>query len=739
MAVSPAVAMRWADWVPGLWVLQIIPVAAVIAGYFLAKSRFSASVAFLISVVYGLFVIGLLSGILLPAELPWNEKIPQLIARQADWLIKAANVALNPDASDTSRDGLIFVMQTGVILWMIGLAAAWYTFRRLCIWRAILPSGILTLVTVANYYGEQPLGTALVAFLFSALLYIVGSHYLVREREWIDARVVFNHGARLDFLQAGFLIALLTTPVAWIVPNVSAREALQDALQPMDMNWQRIQDGWTQLFASLKSYGGEYSDPYSKVLALGGPRQIAQSTIMDVQASGGRYWRGTIYDSFTGDGWASTAETRVIVPPDRPLELPDYVQRDVITATFTSYLVDSGLIYFPHQPVGTDQQARFTVLDLDSGSFDVFSALSRYVIYEGKSYRAWGSVSSATDSALRQAGTVYPDWVLEHYLELPSNSSPRIAELAAAIADPQPSPYDKAEALTDWLRTNILYNEAIEAPPPNTDPLVHLLFESREGYCSYYASALAVMLRSQGIPARVAAGYTRGTLDEERDTFRVYSTNAHTWVEVFFPGYGWVEFEPTAAQPTIVRTASGQGGAGQDQAPDRGRNQREEDPIPLDDEFWLGLEELDQGTQARRPWASRLGLIVAGAAFLIVLVAGGAIFLRDRRAVGRVSVAAQTYYRMGLFGRWLGALLLPAQTPHERAAVLISSAPEAAGPIDAITGLFVEERYGRVREGMFDERASLAWRELRPALLRRILLRNLSRFQQGEPKNEPHP
>ncbi len=739
MAVSPAVAMRWADWVSGLWVLQVVPVAAAIAGYYLARSRFSASVAFLISVVYGLFVIGLLSGMLLPAELPWHEKIPQLIDRQADWLIKAANVVLNPDAAETSRDGLIFVMQTGLILWVIGLAAAWYTFRRLCIWRAILPSGILMLVTVANYYGEQPLGTVLVAFLFFALLYIVGSHYLVREREWMDARVVFNHGTRLDFLQAGFLIVLLTTPVAWIIPNVSAREALQDALRPMDISWQRIQDGWTQLFASLKSYGGEYSDPYGKVLALGGPRQITPAPIMDVQASGGRYWRGTVYDSFTGDGWASTAETRVIVSPDRPLELPEYAQRDVITATFTSYLVDSGLIYFPHQPARTDQQARFTVTGLNSGSYDVFSALSRYVIYEGKSYRAWGSISSATDSALRLAGAVYPDWVLERYLELPSNSSPRIAELAAAITDPLSNPYDKAAALTDWLRTNIVYNEAIEAPPPNTDPLVHLLFESREGYCSYYASALAVMLRSQGIPARVAAGYTRGTLDEERGTLRVYSTNAHTWVEVFFPDYGWVEFEPTASQPAIVRTASGQGGTGQDQAADRERNLREEGPVPLDDEFWRGLDELDQGTQARRPLASKLGLIVAGAVFLLALMAAGAILLRDRRAIGRVSVAAQAYYRMGRFGRWLDALLLPTQTPHEQAAILISSAPEAAAPIDVITGLYVEERYGRIREGMFDERASLAWRELRPALLRRILLRNLSRFQQGEPRKGPHP
>ncbi|HNG20294.1 MAG TPA: transglutaminase-like domain-containing protein, partial [Candidatus Obscuribacter sp.] len=85
----------------------------------------------------------------------------------------------------------------------------------------------------------------------------------------------------------------------------------------------------------------------------------------------------------------------------------------------------------------------------------------------------------------------------------------------------------------------------ITAPPPDKDPLEYFLFEIKEGYCDYYASAMATMLRSVGIPARTASGYAEGTFDEESKVFFVTAADAHTWVEVYFPEYGWVEFEPT--------------------------------------------------------------------------------------------------------------------------------------------------------------------------------------------------
>jgi transglutaminase-like putative cysteine protease len=735
LAITPAAAMRWADWVPGLWVLQATSLLAVASGFLLAKSRFSGRVAFLISLVYGVFTVGFFSGLMLPEAMSWNAKIPELVTRQLHWLQKAANVILDPDAADISRDGLIFVMQTGMLLWLVGHLAAWYTFRKLRIWLVIVPSGIVLLLTVTNYYGPEPMMVTVVGYLFFTILYIVSSHYMVRERNWREQKVVYNRETRLDFLQIGFLIALVAIPLAWLVPNAAAGGVLQEYSEPLDSGWQRIQDGWTQLFASLKSYGGEYADLYGKTLALGGPRDISPEPVMDVQANGGRYWRGTSYDKFTGAGWTTTVDKTLVVDPDRQLEVSSYARQQVITVTITTYLPNTGMIYFPHRPQGTDRQVKMTVLEDGSDSYDIIDAVSRYVLYEGKKYDAWGTASVADDVSLRAAGDDYPDWVVGLYLQLPPDLSPRIAELADEIAGNRLTPYDKAEALTDWLRTNITYNEHISAPPVDVDPLEYFLYNSREGYCNYYASALVVMLRTQGIPARIVAGYAQGTYLEDQGVYRVYSDDSHTWVEVFFPHYGWVEFEPTASEAPIVRTA-----AKNEIPPPGGTTGDQDDPLEelLDEDQMMRDRALSRGETGGGASAlpGKIGWVAGGVAAVLVL-AGGALAFWAQSWVAGETFTSQVYDRMNRFARWLGVQLLPSQTPHERAAVLVTAAPDARPPIEVITDLYVEERFGQVENGRFDEQAARAWRELWPALAKRGALNRFSRLQRPRRTKPP--
>ncbi len=109
--------------------------------------------------------------------------------------------------------------------------------------------------------------------------------------------------------------------------------------------------------------------------------------------------------------------------------------------------------------------------------------------------------------------------------------------------------------MRDYLRKNISYNDQIDAPPDGVDPVHYTLFVTQEGYCNYYASAMAIMLRSQGVPSRVVSGYAQGEYDETSQSYRVRANNAHTWVEVYFPQYGWIQFEPTASLPLIDRPA----------------------------------------------------------------------------------------------------------------------------------------------------------------------------------------
>src|SRR5690606_7709009 len=157
---------------------------------------------------------------------------------------------------------------------------------------------------------------------------------------------------------------------------------------------------------------------------------------------------------------------------------------------------------------------------------------SRFVLRPGESYTVISNVSTADKTMLREASTEYPDWVRARYLQVPATITPETRELAAELAAPYDNPFDKAIAIRDYLRRSITYNDQIAAPPEGVEPIHYVLFESKEGYCTYYASAMAIMLRLEGIPARIVNGYAQGEYVPEANVYRVRSGNAHTWVEV---------------------------------------------------------------------------------------------------------------------------------------------------------------------------------------------------------------
>ena len=171
------------------------------------------------------------------------------------------------------------------------------------------------------------------------------------------------------------------------------------------------------------------------------------------------------------------------------------------------------------------------------------------------------------------------------YLQLPPSVTPETIALAADLVNRFDNPFDQSIAIRNYLRRAIAYNDQIAAPPPNVDPVHYVLFDLREGYCNYYASAMAIMLRSQGVPARIVQGYAQGEYNEEDGFYRVRANNAHTWVEVYFPAYGWIQFEPTASLPLESRLPGEGGNAG-----DSFQDVEELDPQDL-----LGLRQ-DDGT-----------------------------------------------------------------------------------------------------------------------------------------------
>ncbi len=182
---------------------------------------------------------------------------------------------------------------------------------------------------------------------------------------------------------------------------------------------------------------------------------------------------------------------------------------------------------------------------------DVEAVFASDALPADRTYTVTGLASRATANQLREAGTSYPTWVTDRYLQLPETVTQRTQDLAGRLSEDATNPYDKAIAIQEFLRSTITYNENIAAPPRDQDVVDYVVFDSREGYCEYYASAMAVMLRSQGVPARVVGGYYPAPWDEQAQGYLYRQENAHLWVEAYFPGYGWIPFEPTASQEEI--------------------------------------------------------------------------------------------------------------------------------------------------------------------------------------------
>jgi hypothetical protein len=162
-------------------------------------------------------------------------------------------------------------------------------------------------------------------------------------------------------------------------------------------------------------------------------------------------------------------------------------------------------------------------------------------------YDAVSNIATPTREILRNASAEYPPGIALQYLQLPA-LDPRIRKLATDVTAYSPNNYEKAVALEAHLKRNYGYTLRLSKVPPR-DPIAEFLFERKQGHCEYFASAMAVMLRSLGIPARLVNGFHGGQFNDVTSSYIIRASDAHTWVEAYFPGSGWVTFDPTPPDP----------------------------------------------------------------------------------------------------------------------------------------------------------------------------------------------
>lgn len=351
---------------------------------------------------------------------------------------------------------------------------------------------------------------------------------------------------------------------------------------------------------------------------------------------------------------------------------------------------------------------------------DVEAVFGRSRVDTGGTYRILASTTVAGGEMLAMAGQDYPEWVTDRYLQLPDTVTTRSNELAREITAGVDNPYDKARAIEAYIRSNMVYDETVEAPPDDADIVDFLLFERKRGYCEYSASAMTVMLRMLGIPARVVVGFAPGDYDQSRDGYVYLQSNAHAWTEVFFPGYGWIPFEPTPSE-ALIDTAPGEQSG--DLEPLATVTPVPETPV---------AEELDPLEAATPEPTSDAGgvippvvtpsspdegrnppwMMIAAAGAVVAAVAGG--WLLWSMPLRHTTPGTAMFLRLRRIGRWLGVSTSATSTPREYGRAFADQVPSSRRSVEQIVKTFEIDQYGpeRADSGVL-KAAEQAWQSIR--------------------------
>jgi protein-glutamine gamma-glutamyltransferase len=276
-----------------------------------------------------------------------------------------------------------------------------------------------------------------------------------------------------------------------------------------------------------------------------------------LDAGRGLHWRGIGLTQFDGKRWYNEAHepTTLMAGPEgwfrlRPSDAASRRPGKSIKYTILLEPIASTALFFTNEAdsvrgrfngeSGEGIQAprpSYLLEDLTG------SVLNPYHNFARLEYETRSVLPTPTPAGLRRAGTDYPASVPALYLQLPP-LDPRIPALAKQITGRAETPYDKTAAIEGYLRSHYGYTLDLTGRPPK-DPLAYFLFDKRAGHCEYFAAAMTVLLRTLGIPARYVNGFLTGEYNDVGGDFVIRASDAHSWVEVYFPSFGWLTFDPT--------------------------------------------------------------------------------------------------------------------------------------------------------------------------------------------------
>ena len=747
MGWAVAAAVERSQWVPNTEG-RIVPALAVttVVGWVLLVAGFSRLAYLVVS------VLATVGSVVWLTPSPLTGPHPSLAAL-SKW------VQAPPDQTN-----LLFLIGLLLMFALTGLWTSWWTFRRRNGLVALLPTGTILAVEIINDIVPGPVFFTIV-WLATAASLLLRLNFVALKEGWRKRRVPHASDTGWTFGEVGIEATVAILAIAFLIlPPLSSTD-ISGGLIPGVVH----ADAFHPFGIGSGSHAGTTgSVGYSEEIRPGAQLTAKPKTVMLVTGDSPTfypYWRGIALAGWDGIRWYELPSTHDVPVRQQPLlaggatlprdDLPASSQRIQVWHNTFHVIVPSdqtlNTVFSAGEILSVNQATRVRGIMTsvgtplngpvpalvnvpgDNAASASFDSVDRIIFAKRMPSNYTYSVTEAIPNVdvqdLEAAGTDYPAWVAPYIaLYQPGRIASvgrdaEIASLAQSIVRSAGArtPYDQAKAIESWFIEKGRFMYTLQPPktPVGQRPLDYFLFNSQRGFCQDFSTAMNVMLRTLRIPSRQMSGFSQGVFDDKTKQFFVNAVEAHSWVEVFFPGYGWIPFEPTPdgtngpinrplTRDQLITPADVAAGGATRIPP----NLREPEGVGLSG---------DTGTPFTDIW--RPVLVGAGAALLLLVIAAllalrwlfaardlpriwrRLLFLGDRLRVARhVGDTPEE------FGGKLAASLPPLDDEVRRLATLYTRASFREGGLNADELAAARRSWSRIR-GSYPALVAKAWRD----------------------------
>ncbi len=550
------------------------PVAAfaVTLGYVFGFSTWSMRRAWSIVIISGLLLAFIETAKLVEPTRVIIRLIPQFEWEYIRWIFSRGNLEIPfPDTSIFQLQYTEVITRAGKLISLLINASVKHPSVRELIWdlpllplaawagwstsRRSQPLSALAPALILHTYILQYTGRNIFSLLFAvfALLLLIGVN-----QKWniVSEKTENSKKTAVETYTAIFILSIALTIVAGLMPSISINEVAKRLVKRDDLGKAL---GLDRKLEQIYVNPGSFGLPLQHLIGLS--PTLSQTVVFTVktgelaatenaiikEAVPRHYWRWLTYDIYNGQGWGTSPVESHAYSANETLLPTSSSQYKIIHQRVEKAFTQDDRIYWTGSLVTADQpfNANWRVSP-QSISTDMLGATM-----EQQSYQADSLVPLVSANQLRNSSQVYPREIRAKYLSLPDSIPRRVPDLARQLTANITNPYDKARAIEAYLRT-FPYSLEVRPPPPGRDVADYFLFDLKTGYCDYYATSMIVMARAVGLPAKLVIGYANGDYDPVKAEYSIREADAHSWVEIYFTGIGWIEFEPTASQLEIT-------------------------------------------------------------------------------------------------------------------------------------------------------------------------------------------